>query len=132
MADEALILKLAADDLNQTEIAQRVGCSQSSVSRLLTEFTDSRRYARAILDRDAASVAARLAQTKHAPTMLELMRDLGVTEKKAPVGESKGGVTVLIGVKDSDVQIQVGSSDLSPQLSPDIHSVTVEPTGSSV
>jgi len=44
-----------------------------------------------------------LTETKHAPTILETIRDTGLTEKKAPIGEQKGGVTVIIGAKDCEV-----------------------------
>lgn len=45
--------------------------------------------------------------------MLEVLRDLEVTTKQAPAGAGKGGVTVLIGATDSQVQVNI-ISDLSP------------------
>lgn len=107
MAEESLILKLADDGLTQTQIAQRVGCSQPTVSNVLSEFADTRHIARKRLNSSAAAIAERLSQTKHAPTMLEVLRDLEVTTKQAPAGAGKGGVTVVIGATDSQVQVNI-------------------------
>ena len=58
--DEATILELAATGKSQTEIAGLVGCHQSTVSRTLAEWTDSRglarKYARSQVARDDETV----------------------------------------------------------------------------
>lgn len=112
-ADESLILKLADDGRTQTEIAHLVGCSQGTVSNVLRDFADTRQIARKRLNASADTLAEKLAKTKHAPTMLEVLRDIGVTEKQAPAGQSRPGVNVFIGGTDAQVQINL-SSDLSP------------------
>jgi predicted transcriptional regulator len=127
-ADEAIILKLAGDGRTQTEIAQLVGCSQPTVSRVIAEFADTRDIARRILHRDAASIAERLTQTKHAPTMLEILRDQKVSEKQAPAGEHRGGITVVIGVQAERVQLG-GFASPVVTVSEDIHRLTAD-TGS--
>lgn len=106
-AEESLILKLADDGLTQTQVAQRVGCSQGTVSNVLAAFADTRHIARRMLNASAADISERLTKTKHAPTMLEVLRDLEVTTKQAPAGQGKGGLTVLIGAQDSQVQVNI-------------------------
>lgn len=107
------VLKLADDGLTQTEIAQRLNCSQATISRVLSDFDDTRTIARKRLHASADAIAERLTKTKHAPTMLEVLRDVGVTEKQAPSAGSKGGVTVLVGAGAGTVNIQLNAS-LSP------------------
>jgi IS30 family transposase len=43
--DEAMILEMSSAGKSQTEIADAVGCHQSTVSRTLAEWTDSRELA---------------------------------------------------------------------------------------
>jgi len=123
MAQESLILQLADQGLTQTVIAKQIGCSQPAVSLVLSHFEDTRHIARKALHNGAYEIAEKLIKTKHAPTMLEVLRDIGVTEKKAPAGESKGGVQVFIGGSDIQVSVSTFASELTT-VSSDFHKLT--------
>jgi len=56
-SEEAAILDLHAAGWTQTAIAERVGCSQPTVSRTLAEYDDSRPLARKLLESRARDVA---------------------------------------------------------------------------
>ena len=97
--------------IRAVEIALDLGLAAKDVEALIAELdapADPRASARRIIDAGLPKMATHLMETTHAPTMLEVMRDTGVTEKKSPAGEGKGGVVVNIGCKDSDVQISAG------------------------
>lgn len=111
-AELSLVLKLNEDGLSQTQIAQRLDCSQATISRTLAVFTDTRPLARRYKDGSAYRRMKVLCDTKHAPTLLEMARDEEVSVKQAPVGAGKGGVTVVIGAVDAQVQINI--IELSP------------------
>jgi hypothetical protein len=54
--DEAKILELHAGGHTQTDIARAVGCHQSTVSRTLAEYDDSRPLARKYLEAKALDI----------------------------------------------------------------------------
>lgn len=106
-ADTALILKLKDAGKTQVETAQIIGCSQSAVSRCLAEFFDTRLEAAHILRGGASELAKRIVKKAGPMVALETLRDLEVSQKRAPDQGKGGGVTVVIGVQDSDVQVQI-------------------------
>jgi len=89
------------------EIAQELGCSQPTVSKWLTIVKDPLEEARHILRQGAPKLAATVVNTKHAPTALETLRDLQVSEKRAPDAGKGAGVTVLVGAEDTSVQVNL-------------------------
>jgi hypothetical protein len=110
-AEEVAILKLRELGKTQVEIAQIVGCNQSSVSRCLDDFEDTRGIASHILRNGAADLAKTVVKTKHAGTALEALRDMEVSQKRAPDQGKGGGVQVFIGVQDGDVQVTIGNTE---------------------
>lgn len=120
--DQALILKLREDGRTQVEIAQLVGCHQSSVSRLLQDFSDTRLLARETLRRDAHRFAERVVESADVDQSLEVLDRLEVLPKRQ--SDSKGGVSVLIGINASP--IGPDPIALSPSVTDVIHSVTVD------
>lgn len=107
--DDSAILKLRDIGKTQVEIAQIIGCSQSAISKCLAEYEDTRSLAGHILRNGAAKLASTVVATKHAPTALEALRDMQVSEKRAPDQGKGGGVQVFIGVQDGDVKVNICS-----------------------
>lgn len=105
--DIALMLKLRDAGKTQVEIAQVIGCSQPTVSQTLAEFIDTRLEAANILRGGASELAKRIVKKAGPMVALETLRDLEVSQKRAPDQGKGGGVTVVIGVQDSDVQVQI-------------------------
>lgn len=110
-AEHAAILKLRDLGKTQVEIAQVIGCSQPTVSDTLREFEDTRLLAGHILRAGASHLATTVVKTTHAGTALEALRDMQVSEKRAPDQGKSGGVQVFIGVQDGDVQVSIGVSE---------------------
>ena len=113
--DEALILKLSDDGKTQTDIAQLIGCSQSTVSVVLNEFLDTRSLAskkannlslRAVLKlEESMNPAAESGKSGPMEAILKMAKLLGSEDGAGPK------VIVQIGVKDSDVTINLSSSE---------------------
>lgn len=95
--------------LTQVEIAQQLGCSQPTVSKWLNTIDDPLEQAKHILRSGAPALATTVVNTKHAPTALEALRDMQVSEKRAPDQGKGGGVQVFIGVQDGDVKVNIYS-----------------------
>lgn len=106
-ADHAAILKLRDLGKTQVEIAQVIGCNQSTISDVLVAFEDTRTLAGHILRNGASRLAETVVKTKHAGTALEALRDMEVSQKRAPDQGKGGGVQVFIGVQDGDVQVNI-------------------------
>jgi IS30 family transposase len=66
--DEATILELAAAGKSQTEIAQIVGCNQSTVSRTLAEWADSRGLARKYAEAKSLEMMQRFVKKRRRQT----------------------------------------------------------------
>jgi IS30 family transposase len=98
--DEARILELAASGVTQLDIARAVGCHQSTVSRTIADYADTRGLARRFLETKAIDVAQGLvAAAKDRPAeALKLLGKLDVVrddEHKSAVG-----VQVIIGDRE--------------------------------
>lgn len=76
--DEARILELKAEGLTQAEIAGRVGCHQSTVSRTLAEYDDSRPQARKYLEAQAHELTKRLVRDAKPEVILRILGKLDV------------------------------------------------------
>lgn len=116
-AEVALILKLADDGKPQTFIAQQIGCSQPTVSRVMSQFSES------------SYLAKKRAHSLALPAVESLERAWKAAEKTGKSGpqeailkiagmlgeETQGPrVIVQIGVKDSDVQITLDQLPREP------------------
>lgn len=124
-ADIALVLKLADDGKTQTTIAQLIGCSQPTISKVLHDFSDTKSLARkradnlalkAVLKLDEAMDAA--AEQGKASPMDSILKVAGLLGS-----DTQSGVTVIVGGQVSDVTFV---STLSPALSPLTHSLTAD------
>jgi hypothetical protein len=90
-ADEAKILELHAQGASQTDIARAVGCHQSTVSRTLAEYDDSRPLARKYLKSKALEMTKRLVTDAKPETILRVLAKLDVVRDDGDsVGEDEG------------------------------------------
>jgi ParB-like chromosome segregation protein Spo0J len=94
--DRALILRLGAKGtISQEQIAQAVGCSQATVSRVL-QLLDTRAEARQILESGAARLAATVAATDDAAIALKALGKLDVVRDDRDSSHDSG-VTIILG-----------------------------------
>jgi hypothetical protein len=98
--DEARILELAAAGVTQIEIAAQIGCHQSTVSRTIADYADTRGLARKFLEAKALDVARDLvAAAKERPAQaLKLLGKLDVVRDDAAEGGNESRVVVLVGM----------------------------------
>jgi transcriptional regulator with XRE-family HTH domain len=102
LAQEAQIVRLAAEGLLQTQIAEAIGCSQSAVSRVLSEFTSTIAAARTLLEASAlqaskdwvSSLKPAAEKGDHKPAK-ELLQAVGVVQRDGPTGNN--AVQVIVG-----------------------------------
>lgn len=109
-SEEALILKLAKDGLTQTAIAQRLECSQPTVSRVINEFSDTSDLGKQKAHNLALKAVLKLEQSMDAAAEKGTSGPMDSILKIAGVlgDESQGPrVIVQIGVKDSDVSVNL-------------------------
>jgi hypothetical protein len=90
-ADEAQILELHAAGHSQTDIARAVGCHQSTVSRTIADYDDSRPLARKYLDARAVDIAKRLVAEAPPAVALKLLGKLDVVRDDAVAGGTGDG-----------------------------------------
>ena len=95
----AAILKLRDLKQTQTEIAQAVGCDQATVSRWLSLLTDSTDVAAAYLRGSALRMAKNVVKNGQARDHIQALKGVGVLADDSGLQ----GVTIQIGIKDSDV-----------------------------
>ena len=111
-SDIGLVYKLHKDGLTQVQIAQLLGVNQSSVSRILSDWGDTKQAAQDYLASKALDVAAR-AVTESDP--LDLLERIDVVKGKG--GDKSGsGLTIQIGIAMPD--LSPAPIDLRPALSP--------------
>ena len=102
-SDVGVLLKLKRDGLTQAEIAQRLGCTQSTVSKWLTDLTDTTEPAKEFLKGSALRMAENIVKKGRAADHVAALKGLSVLQEQA-----NAGVVIQIGVKDSDVSINLG------------------------
>ena len=112
--EEKRICALSSEGYTQTSIAQLIGCSQSTVSTVLADYTDTKFLAarkadnlalKAVLKlEEAMDPAAESGKSGPMEAILKMAKLLGSEDGSGPK------VIVQIGVKDSDVTISLGSS----------------------
>lgn len=110
-AEVALILKLADDGKPQTYIAQQIGCSQPTVSRVLSEF------------RETSDLAKKRAHSLALPAVESLERSWRAAEKAGKSGPQEAILKIagVLGDESRGVQVlvQIGMSETTAiNLSP--------------
>jgi predicted transcriptional regulator len=101
-AEIRLILALAKKGLTQTEIAKRLQVNQATISRVLSEWDDSRALAKAKLRAGAAELAQRVIEKANVAESLDVLSRLDVLPKEQATNDS--GVKVFVGVNLADLQ----------------------------
>lgn len=96
-AEDALIVHLAMEGKSQGEIAQRLNCHQSSVSRVLSLYQDTRELAKWKLHSAAKALADRVIADADVDQALEVLDRLEVAPKRANTPQGLA-VQVNIGV----------------------------------
>jgi predicted transcriptional regulator len=114
----------------QTAIAQALGVSQSTVSKWLSEMEDTTADASEYFRNQALPMAEKIVKKGRPSDLIKALQGVGVLEQ-----ERSAGLVIQIGVKDSDVTVNIGGETLSanadtsrpsPPLSVDMHSVTAD------
>ena len=108
--DKGFALKYYADGLTQTEIAKRLGVTQSAISLWLSACTDSTDHARSYLRGRSLQMAEKVVRKGKPADLVKVLQGVSVLEQDKTVG-----VQVLIGIKDSDVSVTLtpGSSPVN-------------------
>jgi len=96
-ADEARILALAAKGVSQTDIAKEVGCHQSTVSRTIAQYDDSRPLARKYLEARALDLTRRLVEGAKPETILRVLGKLDVVRDDGQDADPGSQTLMLIG-----------------------------------
>lgn len=105
--DRVLMLQYAKEGLTQVEIAQRLGCDQSSVSRWLHMCQDTTKEASQYLRGQSLRMARKIVAKGKGSDLIAALKGVNVLAED----QHKPGVTVLIGIKDSDVQLTFAPQD---------------------
>jgi ParB-like chromosome segregation protein Spo0J len=115
--DRALILRLGAKGISQTEIAKVVGCHQATVSRTLA-LLDTRTEARMILESGAAKLAQTVVDTDDAAIALKALGKVDVVRDDAH-GGGNNNVVLLIGQPGQPIPegLEPPVIDVTPSLS---------------
>jgi transposase-like protein len=128
--DKAFALRYEADGLTQVEIAKRLGVTQSAISQWLSTCRDTTAEAGLYLRGRALPMAEKIVKKGRPSDLIKALQGVGVLEQ-----ERSAGLVIQIGVKDSDVTVNIGGETLSanadtsrpsPPLSVDMHSVTAD------
>lgn len=123
--DRVLITRLHKQGLSQVEIAQRLGCDQSSVSRWLAACQDSTKEATAYLRGQALRMSRHIVQKGRAADHIKALEGISVLQPQA-----SQPITWQIGIKADTVKLipSTFASDVSA-VTEDIHRLSEE-TGS--
>ena len=115
-SERALILKLSDDGLTQVEIAQRLDRSQSTISDVLSAFSDTAPIARRYLAASALGMAENIVRNGQPRDHIQALRGIGVLEG----GESNElKIGIAIGLPGLPIQASIG------QAGQDMHEPTV-------
>jgi hypothetical protein len=104
--DVALLLQLSKEGRTQVEIAQRLGCDQGTVSKWLSSMEDTTETAKAYLRGSALRMAENIVKKGRAVDHVAALKGLSVLAE-----ERSAGLTIQIGIKDSDVQIALSPGE---------------------
>ncbi len=99
-SDLGVLLKLKRDGLTQAEIAQRLGCSQPTVSKWLDQFEDTTEHAKVFLRGSALRMAENVVKKGKARDHIQALKGIGVLEPDArdiniAVGVSLPGLSLV-------------------------------------
>lgn len=98
--DKAFALRYEADGLTQVEIAKRLGVTQSAISQWLSTCRDTTTEAGLYLRGRALPMAEKVVKKGRPSDLIKALQGVGVLHE-----ERSAGLTIQIGVKDSDVAI---------------------------
>ena len=90
----ALVIQLTDQGKTQVEISQLLGVADSTISRTLAEFGDTREIARKRLEAGALKLARTVANTKDAAVALKTLGKLDVVRED----QAGAGTSVLIAI----------------------------------
>jgi hypothetical protein len=111
--DEATILELAAAGRSQVEIAGIVGCHQSTVSRTLADWADSRGLARKYAEAKSLEMMKRFVADASPAEILKMQQKLDVVRDERQDG---GGLArVLVVNQPGHLIIEPPTRTLSPR-----------------
>ena len=109
--DEATILELSAAGKSQLEIAEVVGCHQSTVSRTLADWADTRGLARKYAEAKSLEMMKRFVAEAAPPEILKMQAKLDVIRE-----DRQGG--------DTNVILAIGQpGKVPPELEPPVMDV---------
>lgn len=113
--DEATILELTAVGKPQMEIAAVVGCHQSTVSRTIAEWADTRGLARKYAEAKAHDMMKRFCADASPAEFLKMLQKLDVVRDDREA-RGDGGVTINIGtLPPPAIEVQVLPVSVSSQ-----------------
>lgn len=101
--DEATILELSDAGKSQAEIAERIGCHQSTVSRTLAEWKDTRGPARKYAEAKSLHMMKRFVADATPADILKMQAKLDVIREDR---ESQGGNTLVVMLGSADAPLQ--------------------------
>lgn len=108
------LVKLHKLERTQTEIAQAIGCDQSTVSRYLKDLTDTGDYAGAYLRSQQGALAEKFVEKAKGSDILDLLDRFG----SIPAAKSTPPMQIAIGISLPGMPtVSVGATSASP-LSP--------------
>ena len=93
---DAKILTLDKQGVTQTLIAQQLGISQATVSRVLDRYVDTRELAKLRLNNSAASLVDRVIEDADVEQSLEVLDRIDVAAKRQNDTKNTGGVQVVV------------------------------------
>jgi hypothetical protein len=100
------MLKMQAEGKEQAEIGQRFGVTQSYISKVLSQFTDTTDLAKSFLRSSALPMAKNIVKKGRAADHVAALKGLSVLAE-----ESSGGLVVQIGGGSKvQVNVQLGPS----------------------
>jgi transposase-like protein len=102
-ADEARILDLSAQGVTQMEIAREIGCHQSTVSRTIADWTDTRGLARKLAEAKALDMTRRFVNEASPPELLKMLAKLDVVREDREAHQ-KNGVVINIGMPGAPLE----------------------------
>ena len=123
--DLGLLVKYHRQGMTQVEIAQRLGCSQSTVSKWVNDLTDTREPAKEYLAGSALRMAQNIVKRGMARDHVQVLNGLGVLNQQdtGKVSITINGLT-LAGTGHAEQAETVEAEILSPPVSDDLHRLT--------
>ncbi len=113
-ADRVYMLTLRERGMSQAQIAQQLGCNQSSVSDWLSRCDDKTTHAITFLRGSALKMARNVVDKGSPAVHVDALKGLSVLKEK-----DTNSLVVNIGIKDSDVlfgTLSTGQSEPGPSL----------------